>query len=115
MSEVVNVQDKSGNTALNLVARIGVRPIINQLDELGADFSIANHAGFRPTDFGVFSRCQQGQQSHHHQMQQMHSSNPSQTITSPSQAKSPNKIEQIREEIFASRFLPLVNTRTQLY
>ena len=53
MSEIVNAQDKSGDTALNIAARIGNRSIISQLLEVGADPSIANKAGLRPVDFGV--------------------------------------------------------------
>ncbi|KAH9889742.1 start control protein cdc10 [Xylariomycetidae sp. FL2044] len=53
MSEIVNAQDKSGDTALNIAARIGNRSIISQLLEVGADPSIANNAGLRPVDFGV--------------------------------------------------------------
>ncbi|KAI0376311.1 apses-domain-containing protein [Hypomontagnella monticulosa] len=53
MSEIVNVQDKSGDTALNIAARIGNRSIISQLLEVGADSGIANKAGLRPVDFGV--------------------------------------------------------------
>ena len=91
MSEVVNVQDKSGNTALNLVARIGNRTISNQLDEVGADFDIPNHTGFRPTDFGVLPRSQSGAQE-----------SSSQPIDS-SQEQTPNQVDQIREEICASK------------
>ncbi|KAK8010226.1 hypothetical protein PG990_009191 [Apiospora arundinis] len=53
MSDVVNVQDKAGDTALNIAARIGNRSIISQLLEVGADPSIHNKAGLRPQDFGV--------------------------------------------------------------
>lgn len=53
MSEIVNAQDKAGDTALNIAARIGNRSIISQLLEVGADPSIANKAGLRPQDFGV--------------------------------------------------------------
>ncbi|KAK1758756.1 hypothetical protein QBC47DRAFT_294064 [Echria macrotheca] len=53
MSDVVNVQDNSGDTALNIAARIGNRNIISQLIEVGADPNIANHAGLRPLDFGI--------------------------------------------------------------
>ena len=53
MSEVVNAQDKSGDTALNLAARTGTRVIIDQLIEVGADPHIGNHGGLAPTDFGV--------------------------------------------------------------
>ena len=53
MSEIVNAQDNSGDTALNIAARIGNRSIISQLLEVGADPLISNHAGLRPLDFGV--------------------------------------------------------------
>lgn len=53
MSEMVNARDKAGNTALNLVARIGNRSIIQQLLEVQADPTIPNYKGLRPIDFGV--------------------------------------------------------------
>ncbi|KAI9663175.1 MAG: transcriptional regulator swi6 [Bathelium mastoideum] len=53
MSEMVNARDKGGNTALNLVARIGNRNIIQQLIEVQADATIPNYKGLRPIDFGV--------------------------------------------------------------
>lgn len=53
MSEIVNLQDNSGDTALNIAARIGNRSIISQLLEVGADPNIANRAGLRPLDFGI--------------------------------------------------------------
>ncbi|KAK0622052.1 hypothetical protein B0T17DRAFT_494706 [Bombardia bombarda] len=53
MSEIVNAQDNSGDTALNIAARIGNRSIISQLLEVGADPNIANCAGLRPLDFGI--------------------------------------------------------------
>lgn len=53
MSEVVNIQDRSGDTALNIAARIGNRSIISQLLEVGADASIANRSNLSPMDFGV--------------------------------------------------------------
>ncbi|KAK7958053.1 hypothetical protein PG988_012901 [Apiospora saccharicola] len=53
MSEIVNAQDKAGDTALNIAARIGNRSIISQLLEVGADPGISNKAGLRPQDFGV--------------------------------------------------------------
>jgi regulatory protein SWI6 len=53
MSEIVNAQDNSGDTALNIAARIGNRSIISQLLEVGADPNIANRAGLRPLDFGI--------------------------------------------------------------
>ncbi|KAI0173141.1 apses-domain-containing protein [Hypoxylon sp. FL1284] len=53
LSEIVNARDKSGDTALNIAARIGNRSIISQLLEVQADPGIANKAGLRPVDFGV--------------------------------------------------------------
>ena len=53
MSEVVNVQDKSGDTALNIASRIGNRSIISQLLEVGADASIPNRSNLCPIDFGI--------------------------------------------------------------
>ncbi|KAI9816293.1 MAG: transcriptional regulator swi6 [Pycnora praestabilis] len=53
MSEIVNAQDKSGDTALNLAARIGNRSIIQQLLEVGADAGIPNRGGLKPIDFNV--------------------------------------------------------------
>lgn len=55
MSEIVNAQDKTGDTALNIAARIGNRSIISQLLEVGADAGIPNRAGLRPIDFGIGS------------------------------------------------------------
>ncbi|KAI1332365.1 hypothetical protein F5Y16DRAFT_407621 [Xylariaceae sp. FL0255] len=53
MSEIVNAQDKSGDTALSIASRVGNRSIISQLLEVGADPNIPNAAGLRPSDFGV--------------------------------------------------------------
>lgn len=53
MSEIVNAADMSGDTALNLAARIGNKSIIRQLLEVGANPAIPNRGGLRPVDFGV--------------------------------------------------------------
>lgn len=53
MTEVVNAQDKCGDTALNLAARISNRSIISQLLEVHADPGIPNRVGLRPRDFGI--------------------------------------------------------------
>lgn len=53
MSEVVNIQDRSGDTALNNAARIGNRSIISQLMEVGANPEIRSRSGLCPLDFGV--------------------------------------------------------------
>ncbi|KAL9044573.1 MAG: hypothetical protein Q9214_002300 [Letrouitia sp. 1 TL-2023] len=53
MSEIVNAADISGDTALNLAARIGNKSIIQQLLEVGANPTIANRGGLKPVDFGV--------------------------------------------------------------
>ncbi|MCJ1463121.1 transcriptional regulator swi6 [Pseudocyphellaria aurata] len=53
MSEIVNATDMSGDTALNLAARIGNKSIIQQLLEVGANPAIPNRGGLKPIDFGV--------------------------------------------------------------
>ncbi len=53
MSDVVDVRDKAGDTALNLAARTSTKIIVKQLLELGADNTIANDGGLAPIDFGV--------------------------------------------------------------
>ena len=53
MSEIINVQDNAGDTALLLAARIGNRSIISQLMEVGADPLIANRSNLNPQAFGV--------------------------------------------------------------
>lgn len=59
MSEIVNAQDESGDTALNLAAKGNVTSIIQQLLEVGADPEIPNSTGLRPSDFGVTSKGKQ--------------------------------------------------------
>lgn len=53
MNEIVNSPDMSGDTALNLAARIDNKSIIHQLLEIGADPTIPNRGGLKPVDFGV--------------------------------------------------------------
>lgn len=53
MAELVNVQDKSGDTALNLAARVNTKSIVQQLLEVGANPRIANKGGLAPVDFGI--------------------------------------------------------------
>ncbi|KAB8337065.1 hypothetical protein FH972_021369 [Carpinus fangiana] len=102
MAEVVNVQDKSGNTALNLAARIGNRAIIDQLEEIGADFYLANNTNFRPVDFGVVPKQQAASPGQ-----------PTQSVDS-SQSKPPSEIDKIREEILAT-MSAVLNQTSQNY
>jgi ankyrin repeat protein len=53
MTEIVNAQDKLGDTALNLAARTSTTTIIDQLIEVGADPHVSNRGGLAPVDFGV--------------------------------------------------------------
>jgi regulatory protein SWI6 len=96
MSEMVNARDISGNTALNLVARIGNRSIIRQLLEVQADPTIPNHKGLSPMDFGV-------------EAANLDSSNlPSQVAQnaeSPTKLKAPSKTEEVSREIIPSKFI----------
>ena len=51
--EVVNLQDRNGDTALNIAARIGNRSIVQSLLEINADPYLPNKAGIRPIDSGT--------------------------------------------------------------
>lgn len=62
MAEIVNIQDRSGDTALIIAARIGNRSIISQLIEVGADVGVPNRAGLRPVDFGIGDPTEAGDQ-----------------------------------------------------
>ncbi|KAI0463324.1 hypothetical protein LJB42_003347 [Komagataella kurtzmanii] len=53
MSQVLNVQDKNGDTCLNIAARIGNKTVVQQLLDLGANPNVPNKAGLRPLDFGI--------------------------------------------------------------
>lgn len=50
---VVDAQDRNGDTALNIAARIGSRGIVQSLLEVNADPFIPNRAGIRPVDSGT--------------------------------------------------------------
>ncbi|KAL8867476.1 MAG: hypothetical protein Q9174_005639, partial [Haloplaca sp. 1 TL-2023] len=50
MSEVVNAQDISGDTALHKAANIGNNAMVQQLLEIGAEVMIPNRRGLRPCD-----------------------------------------------------------------
>jgi len=89
MSEIVNARDMQGNTALNLVARIGNRSIIQQLLEVQADPTIENYKGLKPIDFGVggdpISSSQQSQNA---------------LTGSPARSKGPtSKVDEMSREI----------------
>lgn len=66
MSEMVNIQDDQGDTALNLAGRARTI-LVPQLLEVGASPHIANHTGLRPADYGVgvdmVNHGDQGQQN----------------------------------------------------
>ena len=53
MAEIVNAEDISGDTALNLAARIGNKSITQQLLEVGANPTLPNRSGLKAVDFGV--------------------------------------------------------------
>ncbi|KAI1906266.1 transcriptional regulator swi6 [Ophidiomyces ophidiicola] len=52
MSDMVNIQDDQGDTALNLAGRARTI-LVPQLLEVGASPHIPNHTGLRPADYGV--------------------------------------------------------------
>jgi regulatory protein SWI6 len=53
--ELVDAQDKNGDTALNIAARVGSKGLVKMLLEVGADRLRANNLGLKPGDFGLDS------------------------------------------------------------
>ncbi|KAL9062391.1 MAG: hypothetical protein Q9157_008963, partial [Trypethelium eluteriae] len=101
MSEMVNARDKGGNTALNLVARIGNRNIIQQLIEVQADATIPNYKGLRPIDFGVGNEADL---AHLANLQQ---------LASPRNNMPTSKIEESHRDIASSITSLLSQTESQ--
>ncbi|TPX33180.1 hypothetical protein SmJEL517_g03797 [Synchytrium microbalum] len=50
---LIDIQDKHGDTALNIAARFGNRNLVEQLLDIGASPDMENKAGIRPSDFGI--------------------------------------------------------------
>lgn len=50
---LADVQDKNGDTALNIAARVGSKSLFQQLVDVGANRALANKVGLRPDDFGL--------------------------------------------------------------
>ncbi|KAF2842620.1 apses-domain-containing protein [Patellaria atrata CBS 101060] len=102
MSEMVNARDKAGNTALNLVARIGNRSIIQQLLEVQADPAIPNYKGLRAIDFGVGG---DPDRSNNQSLSQM---------GSPNKTKAPlSKVEETSRELMPTLNSFLSQTESQ--
>ena len=96
MSEMVNARDKAGNTALNLVARIGNRNIIQQLLEVQADPTIPNLKGLRPIDFGVGGDAERALQP------------PGSQMSSPSKTKSQvSRVEETSRDMIPGMYLSI--------
>lgn len=52
LRDFVNVRDENGDTALNIAARVGSRPVVRMLLDSGADPQIPNKLYLFPGDFG---------------------------------------------------------------
>ncbi|EEB07709.1 MBF transcription factor complex subunit Cdc10 [Schizosaccharomyces japonicus yFS275] len=50
----LNYQDKNGDTALNICARIGNKAMVHILMQAGASIAISNRAGLSAKDYGIF-------------------------------------------------------------
>ncbi|MBW0525403.1 hypothetical protein O181_065118 [Austropuccinia psidii MF-1] len=49
----IDAVDLNGDTALNIAARVGNKHLVRMLLDVGADKTIGNKLGLKPTDFGV--------------------------------------------------------------
>jgi regulatory protein SWI6 len=52
-NHVLDAQDKYGDTALNIAARVGNKSLVDQLQELSADAYLPNKLGLRAIDFDI--------------------------------------------------------------
>lgn len=50
---LLDLKDESGDTALNISARVGSKALVSMLRQSGADAGTANKFGMKPRDFGV--------------------------------------------------------------
>jgi regulatory protein SWI6 len=109
LSHIVNAKDKAGNTALNLVARIGNRSIIQQLLEIHADPGLANNKGVSAKDFGVGTESGESllvnglasQQS----TQQAPASQPETSTETPSTL---SQTEDLNQDVVSCMYTPLL-------
>lgn len=53
LNALIDLQDKHGDTALNIATRVGNKVLVEQLIRYGADPTIANKSGIRPKDFAL--------------------------------------------------------------
>ncbi|CAG8695730.1 3353_t:CDS:2, partial [Dentiscutata erythropus] len=56
LSTILNIQDKNGDTALNIAARVGNTQLVRQLIEMGANKQIENKIGLKAIDFDPAER-----------------------------------------------------------
>ncbi|CAG8629290.1 10153_t:CDS:2 [Cetraspora pellucida] len=56
LSTILNIQDKNGDTALNIAARVGNTQLVRQLIEMGASKQIENKIGLKAIDFDPTER-----------------------------------------------------------
>ena len=52
-SSIVDVQDRNGDTALTIAARVGDRYLAKALLDVGANREIENKVGLKAEDFGM--------------------------------------------------------------
>ena len=109
LSHVVNARDKAGNTALNLVARVGNRSIIQQLIEIHADPALPNYKGVSAKDFGVGTDNPAGEQPYVNGMHasQGQLSNTQETIAIEGESSSGavatiSQVEDIGQDVISS-------------
>lgn len=94
MNEIVNSPDMSGDTALNLAARIDNKSIIHQLLEIGADPTIPNRGGLKPVDFGVG-----GEPEPYNERQHL-------SQTTRNDGTQTNKVNESSQDLMSCEYLP---------
>nr|CAG8440425.1 11403_t:CDS:10 [Entrophospora candida] len=53
LNTILNIQDKNGDTALCIAARVGNNELVEKLTRMGANTDIQNKLGLKPSDFNM--------------------------------------------------------------
>lgn len=99
MNEIVNAQDRNGDTCLNIAARIGNKAIVQQLLDVGADPSIPNKAGLKPIDFGINVNGLKSANPHDSSLSAGNTSNTSTSYNTTSNNQSSEKILNSMQQV----------------
>ncbi|ORX88771.1 apses-domain-containing protein [Basidiobolus meristosporus CBS 931.73] len=110
VANLIDVQDRKGDTPLNIAARLGTQSLIRQLLKAGASPDIPNRAGVKPRDFGILDTAQ----GDHSGIMQQSTSNNALDVFTPSRPGSElvNVVQKMVTEL-ETAFTTEINSKKQ--